>query len=44
MSSHGKQTVFRTRGMFQTAGAPYLAFFWRDVGSNECWQESVDCV
>jgi hypothetical protein len=19
-------------------GAPYLAFFWRDVGVNECWR------
>src|ERR1700691_4803296 len=25
-------------------GAPYLAFFWRDVGINECWRESVVCV
>jgi hypothetical protein len=22
-------------------GAPYLAFFWRDVGFKKCWRESA---
>jgi hypothetical protein len=27
-----------------TEGAPYLAFFWRDVGSSRCWRKGAGCA
>ena len=27
-----------------TQSAPYLAFFWRDVGSSSCWRKGAGCA
>jgi hypothetical protein len=35
---------FRPHVPTTTEGAPYLAFFWRDVGSSSCWRKGGGCA